>query len=70
VINTQLLNEKSGVAGMKEKQEKARKYLALLSQTKNAGLSSCTSVDLLGQCGIETLQMGIASKTGKCEQHT
>lgn len=50
---------------MKEKQEKA-----LLSQTKNAGLSSCTSVDLLGQCGIETLQMGIASKTGKCEQHT
>lgn len=55
---------------MKEKQEKARKYLALLSQTKNAGLSSCTSVDLLGQCGIETLQMGIASKTGKCEQHT
>lgn len=48
---------------MKEKQEKT-------SQTKDAGLSPCTGVDLLGQRGIETLQMGIASKTSKCEQHT
>lgn len=53
-----------------QKAGKGQEVTALLTQTKDAELISCTSVDLLGQRGTETLQMGNTSKTNKYEQHT